>query len=108
EHGAKTRLPRKANNFVSSSDFIAMMLEQTDSKVTPYQALLTEVHKKLPAITINFDGDKGYELIGRKGQVIDPKYLTKKQQELLSDYETIQYDMTAGKAYGLGIKGFYK
>lgn len=108
EHGAKMRLPRKANNFVSSSDFIAMMLEQTDSKVTPYQALLTEVHKKLPAITINFDGDKGYELIGRKGQVIDPKYLTKKQQELLSDYETIQYDMTAGKAYGLGIKGFYK
>lgn len=108
EHGAKTRLPRKANNFVSSSDFIAMMLEQTDSKVTPYQALLTEVHKKLPAITINFNGDKGYELIGRKGQVIEPKYLTKKQQELLADYETIQYDMTAGKAYGLGIKGFYK
>lgn len=108
QHGAKTRLPRKANNFVSSSDFIAMMLEQTDSKVTPYQALLTEVHKKLPAITINFSGDKGYELIGRKGQVIDPKYLTKKQQELLADYETVQYDMTAGKAYGLKIKGFYK
>ena len=108
EHGAKTHLPRKANNFVSSSDFIAMMLEQTDSKVTPYQALLTEVHKKLPAITINFKGDKGYELIGRKGQVIEPQYLTKEQQDLLADYETIQYDMTAGKAYGLQIKGFYK
>ncbi|RHW51609.1 LTA synthase family protein [Lactobacillus bombicola] len=107
-HGAKLRLPRKANNFVSSSDFIAMMLEQTDSKVTPYQALLTEVHKQLPAITINFKGDKGFELIGRKGQVIDPKYLTKKQQALLADYETIQYDMTAGKAYGLKIDGFYK
>lgn len=108
EHGAKMRLPRKANNFVSSSDFIAMMLQQTDSKVTPYQALLTEVHKKLPAIAINFEGDKGFELIGRKGQVIDPKYLTKEQRELLADYETIQYDMTAGKAYGLQIKGFYK
>ena len=108
QHGAKTRLPRRANNFVSSSDFIAMMLEQTDSKVTPYQALLTEVHKKLPAITINFKGDKGFELIGRQGQVIDPKYLTKKQQEILADYEAIQYDMTAGKAYGLKIKGFYK
>ena len=108
QHGAKTRLPRKANNFVSSSDFIAMMLEQTDSKVTPYQALLTEVHKKLPAITINFKGDKGFELIGRQGQVIEPKYLTKKQQEVLADYEAIQYDMTAGKAYGLKIKGFYK
>ena len=108
QHGAKTRLPRKANNFVSSSDFIAMMLEQTNSKVTPYQALLTEVHKKLPAITINFKGDKGFELIGRQGQVIEPKYLTKKQQEVLADYESIQYDMTAGKAYGLKIKGFYK
>ena len=108
QHGAKTRLPRRANNFVSSSDFIAMMLEQTDSKVTPYQALLTEVHKKLPAITINFKGDKGFELIGRQGQVIDPKYLTKKQQEILADYEAIQYDMTAGKAYGLKVKGFYK
>ena len=108
QHGAKKRLPRKANNFVSSSDFIAMMLEQTDSKVTPYQALLTEVHKKLPAITINFKGDKGFELIGRQGQVIEPKYLTKKQQQVLADYEAIQYDMTAGKAYGLKIKGFYK
>ncbi|UZX31215.1 LTA synthase family protein [Lactobacillus helsingborgensis] len=108
QHGAKKRLPRKANNFVSSSDFIAMMLEQTDSKVTPYQALLTEVHKRLPAITINFKGDKGFELIGRKGQVIEPKYLTKKQQEILADYEAVQYDMTAGKAYGLKIKGFYK
>ncbi|WEV44005.1 LTA synthase family protein [Lactobacillus sp. ESL0684] len=108
EHGAKTRLPRKANNYVNTSDFIAMMLEQTDSKVTPYQALLTEVHKKLPAISINFKGDKGFELIGRKGQVVDPKSLTKKQQELLADYEMIQYDMTSGKAYGLESKGFYK
>lgn len=108
QNGAKLKLEDKDSQFVSSSDFIAMMLEQTDSKVTPYQALLTEVHKKLPAITINFNGDKGYELIGKKGQVIDPKYLTKKQREILADYETIQYDMTAGKAYGLKIKGFYK
>ncbi|WEV70666.1 LTA synthase family protein [Lactobacillus sp. ESL0785] len=108
DHGAKTRLSRKANNYVNTSDFIAMMLQQTDSKVTPYQALLTEVHKKLPAITINFSGDKGFNLVNRQGKMVDPKKLTKKQQKLLADYEMIQYDMTSGKAYGLKAPGFYK
>ncbi|RVU70380.1 LTA synthase family protein [Lactobacillus xujianguonis] len=106
EHGAKTKL-RKKTNYVNTSDFIALMLEQTNSKVTPYQALLTEVQKKLPAITINFEGDKGFELINQKGQKVDPKSLNNEQQALLNDYETIQYDMTAGDAYGLKAKGFY-
>ncbi|MBP2057395.1 hypothetical protein J2Z60_000559 [Lactobacillus colini] len=107
EHGAVAKLTKDAN-YVSTSDFIAMMLEQTNSKVTPYQALLTEVHKKLPAITINFDGDTGIELVDQKGRRIDPKTLTSEQQSLLKDYEEVQYDMTAGQAYGLQIKGFYK
>ncbi|MDF7668851.1 LTA synthase family protein [Lactobacillus sp. ESL0703] len=108
DHGAKMKLSTKDNNYVNTSDFIAMMLQQTDSKVTPYQALLTEVHKELPAITINFAGDKGFNLVNRKGEMVDPKKLTKKQQKLLADYEMIQYDMTSGKAYGLKAKGFYK
>lgn len=107
EHGAKAKLTDKAS-YINTSEFIPMMLEQTNSKVTPYQALLTEIHRELPAITINFDGDKGFELINGNGKVVDPKKLTKKQQELLKDYELIQYDMTAGKAYGLKVKGFYK
>ena len=107
EHGAKAKLTKNAN-YVNTSDFIAMMLEQTNSKVTPYQALLTEVHEKLPAITINFEGDKGFELINQKGQKVDPKTLTSEQRALLSDYEAVQYDMTAGDAYGLSAKGFYK
>ncbi|MDF7638050.1 LTA synthase family protein [Lactobacillus sp. ESL0791] len=108
EHGAKEKLGTKENEFVNSSDFIAMMLEQTNSKVTPYQALLTEIHQKLPAITINFDGGKGFELVNKRGEIVDPKSLSKKQQAILKDYELIQYDMTAGKAYGLKAKGFYK
>ena len=84
------------------------MLEQTNSKVTPYQALLTKVHKELPALTINFEGDKGFELINQKGHQVDPKTLTKKQQDLLEDYEMVQYDMTTGDAYGLATAGFYK
>lgn len=106
-HGAKEKLV-KNTNFVNTSDFIAMMLEQTNSKVTPYQALLTEVHEKLPAITINFDGDKGFELINQKGERVNPKTLTSEQRALLNDYEAVQYDMTAGKAYGLTAKGFYR
>lgn len=108
EHGAKTKLPTRTNNYVNTSDFIAMMLQQTNSKVTPYQALLTEIHKELPAITINFNGDKGYELINEHGHPVEYKTLTKKQKALINDYEMIQYDMTAGKAYGLKAKGFYK
>ena len=107
QHGAKSKLTQNTD-YVSTSDFIAMMLEQTNSKVTPYQALLTEVHKKLPAITINYEGDKGFELINQKGKKVDPKTLTSEQQALLKDYELVQYDMTAGSAYGLSISGFYK
>ncbi|MGQ5708231.1 LTA synthase family protein [Lactobacillus sp. PSON] len=107
EHGAKEKLTNKTN-FVNTSDFIALMLEQTNSKVTPYQALLTEVHKKLPAITINYDGDKGFELIDQKGKKVDPKTLTSEQRALLNDYEAVQYDMTAGDAYGLKAAGFYR
>ena len=107
EHGAKEKLPHNTN-YVDTSDFTAMMLEQTNSKVTPYQALLTEVHKKLPAITINFNGDKGFQLVDQKGHFVDPKKLTSEQQSILNDYEMVQYDMTAGQAYGLKAKGFYK
>ena len=107
EHGAKNKLTHNTN-FVNTSDFTAMMLEQTNTKVTPYQALLTEVHEKLPAITINFNGDKGFQLVDQKGHFVDPKKLTSEQQAILNDYEMVQYDMTAGQAYGLKAKGFYK
>lgn len=107
EHGAKAKITRRAN-YVNTSDFIAMMLQQTNSKVTPYQALLTEVHQKLPAITINYQGDKGFELINQAGHQVDPKTLSSEQKALLNDYEMAQYDMTTGQAYGLKIKDFYK
>ena len=106
QHGAKAKLTSKTN-YVNTSDFIAMMLEQTNSKVTAYQALLTEVHKKLPALTISYSDDTGFTLVDQKGKEVDPKTLTNSQQALLKDYEMIQYDMTAGSAYALKIKGFY-
>ena len=106
QHGAKAKLASKTN-YVNTSDFIAMLLEQTNSKVTAYQALLTEVHKKLPALTISYSDDSGFTLVDQKGKEVDPKTLTSSQQALLKDYELIQYDMTAGSAYALKLKGFY-
>lgn len=107
QHGAKTRLTSKTK-YVNTSDFISMMLAQTNSKVTPYQALLTEIHKQLPTITINFDDEKGFQLVNQKGTLVDPKTLTNEQQALIKDYEMIQYDMTAGDGYALKSSNFYK
>lgn len=107
EHGAKARLTSKYK-YVNTSDFIAMMLKQTNTKVTPYQALLTEIHRQLPAITINFDEEKGFQLVNQKGTLVDPTDLTNEQQALIKDFETIQYDMTAGKGYALKSSNFYK
>lgn len=106
EHGSAAKINN--SKFVSTTDFIAMMLEQTNSKVTPYQALLTEVHQDLPAITINYTGNKGLELIDQNGKQVKMSSLTKKQRKLLAAYQTIQYDMTAGKAYSLQAHDFYK
>lgn len=106
QHGAKAKLTQNTN-YVTTNDFIAMALEQTNSKVTPYQALLTEIHKKLPALTINYKGDKGFELVDQNGHFVSFNTLTSDQKALLEDYKTVQYDVTAGKAYGLESKGFY-
>ena len=106
EHGAKSKI--KPNKCVSTASFIPMALEQTNSKVTAYQALLTKIYQELPAITINYSGNDGFELIDQNGKQISEKKLSKKQKELLKDYQLIQYDMSSGKGYSLKIKGFYK
>lgn len=106
EHGAKSKI--KPNKYVSTASFIPMALEQTNSKVTAYQALLTKIYQELPAITINYSGDDGFELIDQNGKQVSEKKLTKKQKELLKDYQLIQYDMSAGKGYSLETKVFYK
>lgn len=63
---------------INSSDFTAELLEHTNSKVTPYQALLTDVLK-------NASVDKGE--------------LTDLQQAILDDLKVVQYDLTIGKGY---------
>lgn len=60
-------------NRVYSSDFIAALFEHTNSKVTPYQALLTKVAEES-----NSSNDNG---------------------EALNDLRLLEYDLTEGKKY---------
>ena len=63
---------------VNSSDFSAMVFEQTNSKVSPYYALLTEVLKKAS---------------------VDKKALEGEALEIADDLKLIEYDMVSGKGY---------
>lgn len=102
-HGARNF---SANtHFVSPNDFIAMVAKQTNSKVNWYQALLTTVYEKLPALTINTNEsttnsyNTSSELINQKGKVVKESHLSRKQKQILHDYRLLQYDVTAGKHY---------
>lgn len=72
--------------------FTPMMLEQTNSKVSPYYALLTKCMKELPA------GERDKYMLSN-GKQVSEKKLSTKQKELLREYKLIQYDITAGKHY---------
>lgn len=106
DHGAKAKLAK--SKYIATNDFIAMALDQTNSKVTPYQALLTEIYQELPTMTINYKKSSGLELVDQKGKVVPLSKLTAKQKALLMDYKNIQYDMTAGKAYAYHMSDFYR
>lgn len=102
-HGARNF--NKDTHFVSPNDFIAMVAKQTNSKVNWYQALLTAVYEKLPALTIdtNKSTTNSYntssELVNQRGKIVKESHLSKKQKQILHDYRLIQYDVTAGKHY---------
>ena len=70
--------PKLNYPLVNSSDFSAMVFEQTNSKVSPYYALLTEVLKKAS---------------------IDKKALEGEAQEIAEDLKMVEYDLISGKGY---------
>ncbi len=91
---------RKHTNYVGPNNFIAMTLEQTNSKVTPYQALLTKVWHDLPTFSIDSTCmSTKPQFVNEKGKKIDFNSLSKKQKTLWHDYVMVQYDLTAGKNY---------
>lgn len=95
----------KSTKFVGPNDFIAMTAEQTNSKVTPYQALLTQLYHDMPAYAMSTqkDGTNSYnsapEFINQQGKVVPYNSLAKKQKQLWHDYQLVQYDLTAGHQY---------
>ena len=70
--------PKLNYPLVNSSDFSAMVFEQTNSKVSPYYALLTEVLKKAS---------------------VDKKALEGEAQEIAEDLKMVEYDLISGKGY---------
>lgn len=72
---------------VNSSDFIAELFAHTDSKVSPYYALLTDVLNQAS---------------------VDKEKLTEEQQEIADDLRLIQYDITIGKGYTKSSPEFFE
>lgn len=81
--------------------FTPMMLDQTNSKVSAYYALLTKCLEILPA------GERE-KFMESSGKQITEDNLTKKQKKLLQDYKMIQYDITAGNHYLNRNSEFFK
>lgn len=106
-HGAKN-LDKKDTKYVSPIEFSPMVAKQTNSKVTPYLALLTKIQEELPAIDVYaFNDGKTPKFVNKQGKEISYKRLTKRQKELYNDLKLVQYDMTTGKQYLSNTK-FYK
>ena len=72
---------------VNSSDFPAELLAHTNSRVSPYYALLTEVLNKAS---------------------VDKAELDTEGKEIANDLKMIQYDLTEGKGYILKYSDFFE
>lgn len=72
---------------VTASDFPALVLSHTNSKVSPYYALLTDIMDKANS--------------GRKE-------LTEEEQIIASDLKIIQYDLVMGKSYLRNFPEFFE
>jgi len=81
--------------FASPSDFPALTLAATNSKVSPYFALQTQLTTQLPAIA-NYARNA---FVDQSGQELDTSDLTTKQKALLRDLKYVQYDLSAGQHY---------
>ena len=70
--------PKLDYPLVNSSDFSALVMEQTNSKVSPYYALLTEVLHKAS---------------------VDKTQLNPEAQQIADDMRMVEYDIVSGKGY---------
>lgn len=105
---AGTKLPDSTALYTSPNFFMAQAAEHMNAKVSPYLAFLTALHAKVPAMeppVVNKiqgwsripDGQAIY--LDAQGNRVDIRQADKETQELLHDYQLIQYDITAGEGY---------
>lgn len=94
--------------YSSPNFFMAQAAEQTDAKVSPYLAFLTDLHGKVsamePPVVNKIQGwdriPEGQPIyLDAKGHPMAANDFDKKTKQLMHDYRLIQYDITAGKGY---------
>lgn len=94
--------------YSSPNFFMAQAAEQTNAKVTPFLAFLTQLHGKVsamePPVVNQIQGwsriPEGQPIyLDPKGHPMAASDFDKETKQLMHDYKLIQYDVTAGKGY---------
>lgn len=101
---SETKLSPEESNYSSSNYFIASAAEHMNAKVSPFLALLTELHEEVPSMgrfasTNDSWGSGSATYLNSDGFIVKKKNLSQKARQLLKDYSLVQYDMTSGKNY---------
>lgn len=98
------KLPESDAAYTSSNYFMTQAAEQMNARISPYLALLDELHAEVPAMSRSVNAGvwsaKGEPtLLDDNGEVIDTNTLSSNAKQLLADYKMVQYDMSVGKNY---------
>lgn len=93
---------QKDLGIISPIYFFSEVLEMTQTQVTPFEALLQELQKEIPAF------EKTMYVKGENGEYVSSRSdLSDEAKAILLDYDMIQYDITAGESITLE-NGFFK
>lgn len=103
---AKIKGNNQVNKIVDPNEFTAQVLNLTNSKVKPFQALQVQALAKLPVKVMHTNINTTNQYSGnlqwinpKNGKIINHPKFNQKQKELWHDYKLIQYDQCAGKHY---------
>ena len=95
-------------DYSSPNFFVAQAAEHMNAKVSPYLAFLTQMHEKIsamePPVVNNIQGwdriPEGQNIyLDADGNPMAESDFDAETQQLLADYQLIQYDITTGKNY---------
>lgn len=99
------KLPQSNAAYSSSNYFMAQAAELMNAKVSPYLALLEELHHEIPAISRSTTHagaaieENSTIYLNDRGKAIDSRSLSSYAQRLLADYKMVQYDISVGENY---------